>query len=185
MQEELHPLVLALREAVCLGVECGRHVLLDSQFSCQRLGEVRHESGVSIGYDFIRQAKPSIDVFKVQAGHAFSSYGCRARKEQCRTGTPMVDNSEDGIMTFAFGECRNQIHRYYLEGERFRGNWNFIERNACQVRQHFILLAHCTSFNVIRDPLIHSRPPVGLRHFADGPVSAWVSHLRGVMGCLQ
>ena len=80
-QEELHPLVFALGEAISLGVERGRHVLLDPQLLCHSFGKVGHESGVSIGDDLIWQAKPSIDVFEIQTGHALSGYGRGARKE--------------------------------------------------------------------------------------------------------
>ena len=65
MQEEFYSLILALGEAICLGMERGRHVLLDSQLLHQSLGEVGHESGVSVRYNFIWQAEPSIDVFEV------------------------------------------------------------------------------------------------------------------------
>ena len=96
----------------------------------------------------------------------------------------MVDNSEDGAVALTFGECRNQVHCHHLEGKSLWGYWDFVEGDARPVCQRFILLAYRTPFDVIRDPLVHPWPPVRLRYFADGPISAWVSHLRGVMGRL-
>ena len=97
----------------------------------------------------------------------------------------MVDNGEDGVVAFTFGERRNQVHCHHLEGKGLRGYWDFVEGDVCLVCQRFILLAYCTPFDVIRDPLVHPWPPVRLRHLADGPISARVSHFRGVVGRLQ
>ena len=97
----------------------------------------------------------------------------------------MINDGEDGIVAFAFGERRNQVHRHHLEGERFWGHWDFVEGDARPMCQSFILLAYRTPFDVIRNPLVHPWPPVGLCYLTDGPISARVSHLWGVMGCLQ
>ena len=184
-EEELHPLVLALGETVSLGMERRRHILLNPQFLGHSLGEVGHKSGVSIGDDFIWQAEPSIDMFEIQMGHALSGYGRGAWKEQCCSGAPMNDNGEDGVVALTFGERHNQVHCHHLEGKHFRRYWNFVEGDARPVCQGLILLAYRTPLDIICDPLVHPRPPVGLCYLTDGPVSARVSHLGGIVGCLQ
>ena len=94
----------------------------------------------------------------------------------------MIHDGEDGVMAFAFGKRHNQVHCYHLEGKCLRGYWDLVEGDARLMCQSFILLAYRTPFDVICDPLIHTRPPVGLCYLADGPISARVSHFWGIMG---
>jgi hypothetical protein len=102
-QVEFYPLVLALREAVRLRMKCRRHVLLDAELLGQSLSEVGRESGVSVGYDLVRQSEPSIDILEVQTGYSFPRYRGGTWEEQCRSGAAVIDDSEDGIVAFTFG----------------------------------------------------------------------------------
>ena len=58
----------------------------------------------------------------------------------------MINNGEDGIVAFAFGERRNQVHCHHLEWKCFWGHWDFVEGDACSMGQSFILLAYRTPF---------------------------------------
>ena len=78
-QEQLYPLVLSFRHTVRLGVKGGRYVLFNAQALAQCFGEVGSKSRVSVGNDFCRQPKPTVDIFVVQGGYSFSSYRCLAR----------------------------------------------------------------------------------------------------------
>ena len=53
--------------------------------------------------------------------------------------------------------------------------WYLVDRGLLSVCENLVLLASGTAFNVARDPLLHSRPPVFLLCFPKSFVSAWVS----------
>ena len=65
MEVLFDPLVLPLGYTIGLGVECGRQVLVDSQFLSEGLSEVRGEPWVSVADDFCRESKPLVHMIHV------------------------------------------------------------------------------------------------------------------------
>src|SRR5712672_3124329 len=63
-------------------------------------------------------------------------------------------------MMVGLGKADDEIHGDLLER---KGGWisgDFVQRGASAVINDFILLARCTSLNVLRDPCSHVWPPV-------------------------
>jgi hypothetical protein len=87
----------------------------------------------------------------------------------------MVYDCQDSVESIAAWELGNQIQSDYLEGHRFRWDRDSVERGLFGVRDRFILLTRCASFDVFRDPVPHARPFVSLRYRVVGLVSSQVS----------
>ena len=93
----------------------------------------------------------------------------------------MVDDSEDGVVSLAFGELGNQVHCHFFERKLFGGGREWEQRNFLLVGEVFVLLADGASFYKVSYPPVHSRPPEVTRDFLNCLISAWVSSHWGVM----
>src|SRR5713226_3268652 len=119
---------------------------------------MRSKSRVPIRNDFLREAKPWVDMFKVQGGYPWSSDCDRAREEYSRLGTSMVNNGKDGIFSLYAWESCDKIHGDLLKGEGVFRACDMVEGNSRPMSKILVLLAYCTSCNVVGDPGFHPFP---------------------------
>ena len=71
----------------------------------------------------------------------------------------MIDDGEDGILSSYVWKSCDEIHSDLLKGEGVFWGSDTIERDSRLVSKVLVLLACCTSSNVIGDPCLHSCPP--------------------------
>ena len=93
----------------------------------------------------------------------------------------MVNDGEDGVLPFVHREPRNEVHCYLLEGEGLFVSCYAEQGNLFPVSYDFVLLADCTSFDVVGDPLVHPWPSWSLSCSSYRFVSSWVSRSGVVM----
>ena len=86
----------------------------------------------------------------------------------------MINYGEDGIISVAVGELGDQVHGYDFEWLGQRWDVNFVWRGNGSVCECLVLLAFCTSFNVIFDPFGHGGPPGDSFGDVDGPISSYM-----------
>ena len=72
----------------------------------------------------------------------------------------MIYDGENGVVSIAFGESRDEVHRYV--GERFgvNGGRDMEEQGFDVVCQVFVLLTGGASFDIFRDPRFGAWPEV-------------------------
>ena len=79
----------------------------------------------------------------------------------------MIHNSKDGIFSMVLGQSCDQVHCYLLKGEHIFLGCNLIQRDFSFISNVFVLLAYCTSFDVVSYSLAHALPIVLLFSFVD------------------
>ena len=87
----------------------------------------------------------------------------------------MVDDSEYGIMASNGWQTRDKVHTDLLKGECLRFSSDTVKWGFSRMGDSLVLLADGASFNVICDPLFHSRPLGALTCLPKGFVSSRVS----------
>ena len=87
----------------------------------------------------------------------------------------MIDDGENAVVPSAFGEARDQIHRYLCERGCIFRDGDFVEGDACSMSEVFVLLALCATLDVRLYPVPHSWPVEPLGYFLDGFVPARMS----------
>jgi hypothetical protein len=70
----------------------------------------------------------------------------------------MVNYGENGVFVTYFWEACDQAHQYLLEWASVYWGVNLVEGNLGAVDKDFILLASCTPFHILSDPMAHSWP---------------------------
>jgi len=76
---------------------------LDSKFFSKGASKVGCKMGISVTDDSFGESKPSVQVVKIEFSDLGSRYcGC-AREEYCASGTAVVDNCEDCVISFTVG----------------------------------------------------------------------------------
>ena len=91
---------------------------------------MRSETRVSVTDDFLGKAEPSEYVFQIEFCYACAGNGSGAGEEYCSSGTSVVYDGKDGIMSVTFRESCDKVHRYVREwlGINGRGDvkeWGF------------------------------------------------------------
>ncbi len=84
-------------------------------------------------------------------------------------------------MSVMLREAHDEIHRDLLEGESSLFCRDAIKGCFCSVSEDLVLLADCTSFNIVCYPLAHACPWQDLCGFSDGFVVAQVFHCRVIV----
>ena len=86
----------------------------------------------------------------------------------------MIDYGEDGVVSVAIGELRDQVHGHDFEWLGCEGNVNFVWWRGGSMCKRFVLLAFGASFDVVFDPFGHGGPPGDSFGSVDGPISSYV-----------
>src|SRR5258707_5064391 len=159
-----------------------RDVLLGSYFDCEPLSKVGGESRVPISDNLLWEAKPGIDVFEVQGCYSWSRNCGRAWKEQGRTRTAVVDDSENGVFSSYLWQTSDQIHGDLLEWKGVLWGSDAIEGDSRSVRKVFVLLTRHASGDIISDPGLHPFPDQMVLGLLKGLVPSRVSCRGVVMG---
>src|SRR5712671_2018098 len=73
------------------------------------------------------------------------------------------------------GKADDEVHGDLLEREGSRVSGNLVHCGASAVSDDLVLLARCTSLNILRDPCSHVWPPVVPLGLGDGFVTSRVS----------
>jgi len=84
----------------------------------------------------------------------------------------MVYNSEDCIVALLLWEACDEVHCNLLEWEGSLICSDLIKRHLLPVSDDLILLAVCTSLNVVGYPSAHSSPAAYFGGFSNGFVSS-------------
>ncbi len=84
-------------------------------------------------------------------------------------------------MSVMLREAHDEIHRDLLEGESSLFCRDAIKGCFCSVSEDLVLLADCTSFDIICYPLTHPYPGQDFCDFSDCFISSWVSSHRVVV----
>jgi hypothetical protein len=142
---------------------------------------VRGEPWVSVGYHFLGESEPLIDVVQIKVGDAFPRNGGRTGEEDGRSCASVVDYREYGVVWAVSWELCDEIHRYLFEWVCLGVRGDTICRGVCLVRQVFVLLAGSASFDVVFNPPVHARPPVPSFRGLYGFISPWVPRGRRVV----
>jgi hypothetical protein len=138
------------------------------------------EPWISIADDFCGESEPFIHMIQVQLCNSWARDCCCAREEDCCPRTAVVDYCEDRILSIVHGQSSNQVHGNLLKGESLFVGGDAIQGCLLLMSEYFVLLACCTFFNIVCDPLVHSWPLVPSFGPSDGFVTSWVS-CRGVV----
>ena len=93
----------------------------------------------------------------------------------------MVDYGEDGVVSVAVRELRDQIHGYDFEWLSCGRNVNLVWWWGGPVRECLILLTFGASFDIVFDPFRHVGPPGDSFGGVDGPISSYVCCRRFVV----
>ena len=87
----------------------------------------------------------------------------------------MVYYGQDGVGAIAFRELSDQVHGYYLEGERRRVRRDVEQGNFPPMGEDLVLLAWGASSYIIRRPFFQPWPPVVRGDPLDCLVASWVT----------
>ena len=85
-------------------MEGSRYVLFDLQLSTECLSKVGSKARVSVRDHSGWQSEPAIDIFQIQSGHLLAHYSCGIREEHGCSCAALINNGQDGVAAFAFGE---------------------------------------------------------------------------------
>src|SRR5258708_7288365 len=97
-------------------------------------------------------------MLEIKGGYSWASDRDGAREKHSSLGTPMINDNEDGIFSPYMWESRNEIHCNLLEGKGVFQGSDMVERDSRLMSKVLILLAYCTSSNIIGDPGLHPFP---------------------------
>ncbi len=86
----------------------------------------------------------------------------------------MVNDGEDGILSSYIWKSCDEIHGNLLKGEGVFWGSDAIERNSRPMSKILVLLACCTSSNIIGDPGLHSSPFEMVLGLSEGLISSRV-----------
>ena len=73
---------------------------------------MRSETWISIADDPLGKAKPSEYVLQIEFCYARAGDGGGAREEYRTSGTSVVYDGQNGVVSVAFRESRNEVHCY-------------------------------------------------------------------------
>ena len=104
------------------------------------------------------EPKPWVEVLVIQLYDLGFSYGALTGKEHSSLQASMIDNGEDAVISPTLWEICDQVHCYLSEWWGITGHGYFVKGNACPVGEVFVLLADCTTFHILFDPLSHFWP---------------------------
>ena len=98
-------------------MEGHRYVLLHLKLVREGLAKMGRKPGISIADDLGGKAEPLIHVIQVQLGYSWAGYRCVTEKEDHRSGTTLIHDGQDSILSLVSGEARDQVHHHSLEWE--------------------------------------------------------------------
>ena len=97
-------------------------------------------------------------MLEIKGGYSWTSDCDRAREKYGSSRTSMVNNGEDGILSLYIWKSCDEIHGDLLEGKGIFWGSDTIEGDSRLMSKVLILLAYCTSSNIISDPGLHPFP---------------------------
>jgi len=97
-------------------------------------------------------------MFEVQGGYSWASDCDRTREKYGSSRASMIDDSEDGVFSLYVWEPCDKVHGNLLEGEGVFWGSDMIEGDSGSMSKILVLLAYCTSSNVISNPGFHPFP---------------------------
>ena|SRR5260221_12676626 len=97
-------------------------------------------------------------MLEVKGGYSRASDRDGTREKHGSSRTPMINDSEDGILSPYMWESCDEIHCDLLEGKGVFWGSDIVKGDSRPMSKVLILLAYCTTSNVIGDPGLHSFP---------------------------
>src|SRR5260370_28773871 len=87
----------------------------------------------------------------------------------------MINDSENGIFPSYLWQTGDQIHGDLLERERVFWGSDSVKGDSRSMCQVFVLLARCTTGDIVGDPGLHSLPDQLVLGLSDGLIPSRVS----------
>ena len=95
----LKGLIGSFTHSICLRVICRADVLVDVQKVAKICGKFRHESDISVGYDFLRDSVVWGHMSGIESGHSFRVDGLVTWEEYGCLETVCICDGEDCIVS--------------------------------------------------------------------------------------
>jgi len=98
-------------------------------------------------------------VLEVEGSYSWTGDCDRAREKHSSLRTSVINDGEDGIFSSYVWKSYDKIHSDLLEGEGIFWGSDMIEGDSRPMSKILVLLAYCTSSNIIGNPGLHPFPP--------------------------